>query len=33
MQNLKKSAKVLKLSRPPPTAPLLIAVNNCPLNC
>lgn len=33
MQNLKKSAKVLKLSRPPPAETLLSAVSNCPPNC
>ena len=33
MQNLKKSTKALKISRPPPAETLLIAVNNCPLNC
>ncbi len=33
MKNLKKSAKSLKTSRPPPVGTLLTAVNNCPLNC
>lgn len=33
MQNHKKNAKVLKISRPPPVETLLTAVNNCPLNC
>lgn len=33
MQNHKKSAKALKISRPPPSEILLTTVNNCPLNC
>lgn len=33
MQNRKKNAKILQISRPPPAATLPSVVNGCPPDC